>query len=101
MQDRYAASISSLVFNDLQDARTAKAMERFGIDVVSSTLRYVERLAKLVFNLFWMSGPLGRCPGIQQRLGHVPNRAKVPPAGPQKNDHSHRNYEMDSPRDAR
>ena len=34
-----------MVFDDLQDARTAKSPQRLGIGVLSATLRYVERVA--------------------------------------------------------
>ena len=52
-------SIASVVFNDLQDARTAKAPERLGIGVLFSTLRYVERVAKRVLNLFGKGSEVG------------------------------------------
>src|SRR5712692_8531991 len=48
-----AICIAPVIFHDLQNSRAAKAAQRLGIGVLSATLRYVERIANRVLDLFW------------------------------------------------
>ena len=65
-----AIRVASMVFDDLQDTCAAEAAQRFGIAVLSATLRYVECLANRVLHVFCnVSVVCSGAPDPNDRLG--------------------------------
>jgi hypothetical protein len=56
-----AIGIARMVFNDLQDPRSAKTPKRLSIWVLFATLRYVESVANRILHVFWKGREV--CPG--------------------------------------